>query len=351
MGSKTFARMLRLAGLLFLVGIAPFVDAHSSAFAQGNTVSGFVWGPGRVPVPDVTVELQNDLYVTIQRTRTSPSGGYRFVNVPGGRLRVRVQPYGLDFEPQEIDFEIVNFSRNNGSGGLQRSGFSNEQQNFNLRLKKGTNPDAVAGVLFAQEVPKEAEKLYSRAVEDLAAQREAEGLAGLRSAIEAFPKYFLALDRLGNEYVRLKHFAAAEVLLSLAADVNSKSFRTLYALAYARHSLSLFPDAIAAAEKALELNANDGNSLYVLGSSQRHLKKYDAAEKTLVKAKALPEFPPHIHWELALLYGNNLKRYGDAATELKAFLKAQPETKDAELIKQLITEFESKNTASATTSN
>lgn len=351
MGSRTFARMLRLAGLLLLLGVVPFVDASSSAFAQGNTVSGFVWGPGRVPVPDMNVELQNDLYVTIQRTRTGSSGNYRFVNVPSGRLRVRVLPSGSDFEPQEVDFEIVNFSREVGNSARRPSGYSNEQHNINLRLRKGANPDAVAGVLFAQEVPKEAEKLYVKAVEDLANKREAEGLARLRSAIEAFPKYFLALDRLGNEYVRLKHFAAAEVLLSLAADVNPKSFRTLYGLAYARHSLNLFPDAIAAAEKALELNANDGNSLYVLGSSQRHLKKYDAAEKTLVKAKALPEFPPHIHWELALLYGNNLKRYGDAAAELKAFLKAQPETKDAELIKQLITEFESKNAASATKSN
>lgn len=226
MGSRTFARMLRLAGLLLLLGIVPFVDAQSSAFAQGNTVSGFVWGAGRVPVPDVTVELQNDLYVTIQRTRTGPSGSYRFNNVPSGRLRVRVLTYGLAFEPQEVDFEIVNFLRDNGAGGLMRAGFSNEQQNFTLRLKKGVNQDAAAGVLFAQEVPPEAEKLYLRAVEALGSQREKEGLEGLKSALEIFPKYFLALDRLGNEYVRLQHFAAAEILLSLAADVNPKSFRT-----------------------------------------------------------------------------------------------------------------------------
>ena len=347
MGSHIFTRTLRLAGLFLLLGIVPLLDPQSAAFAQGNTVSGFVWGPGRTPVPDVTVELQNDLYVTIQRTRTTSSGNYRFVNVPGGRLRVRVQPYGLDYEPQEIDFEIVNFSRDTGGGGLRRSGFSNEQQNFNLRLKKGANPDMAAGVLFAQEVPAEAEKLYTKAVDDLANQHEKEGLAGLRSAIEAFPKYFLALDRLGNEYVRLKHFGAAEVLLSVAVDVNPKSFRSWYGLAYARHSLGLFSEAIAAAGKALDLNATDVNSLFVLGSSQRQLKKYEAAEKTLVKAKALPDFSPLVHWELALLYGNNLKRYGDAAAELRAFLKAQPETKDAELIKQLITEFESKNAASA----
>lgn len=350
MGSNTFARMIRLAGLLLFFAIAPFVDANSAASAQGNTVSGFVWAPGRVPVPDVNVELQNDLDVTIQRTRTSSSGNYRFVNVPSGRLRVRVLPSGLDFEQQDIDFEIVNFSRDNGAGGVRPSGFSNEQHNIYLRLKKGADPAAV-GVLFAQEVPEEARKLYLKAVDDLANDREKEGLAGLRSAIEAFPKYFLALDRLGNEYVRLKHFGIAEVLLTVAAEINPKSLRTWYGLAYARHSFGLFADAVTAAEKALELDAGSANSLYVLGSSQRQLKKYEAAEKTFVKAKELPGFSPLVHWELALIYGNNLKRFGAAANELKAFLKAQPETKDAELIKRLITEFESKDTVSATKSN
>ena len=46
--------------------------------------------------------------------------------------------------------------------------------------------------------------------------------------------------------------------------------------------------------------------------------------------------------ELATLYGNNMNRYADAARELKLFLKAQPDSKDAENIKKLIADFEAK---------
>ena len=41
------------------------------------------------------------------------------------------------------------------------------------------------------------------------------------------------------------------------------------------------------------------------------------------------------HWQLALLF-NQLKRYKEAADHLELFLKVQPESKDAELIKKLI---------------
>jgi tetratricopeptide (TPR) repeat protein len=326
--------------------LAVVVGAMSSAFAQGNSVSGFVWGPGRTPIPDVMVELQNEMYVTVQRTRTDHSGGYKFFNAPSGRLRVRVSPQNLGFEPQEIEFEIVNFARDNGAGGLRRSGFSNEQHSFHLRPKKGAE-QAAAGVVFAQEVPPEAQKLYLKAIDDLANQKEREGLDGLKSALEIFPKYYLALDRLGNEYVRLKHYGAAEVLLSIAADVNPKSYRSWYGLAYARYSLRRFSEAIPAAEKAEELQPDSAESSFLLGSSLRQSKRVAEAEKALVKARSLPNSPALVHWELALLYANDMKRYADAADELKAFIKAQPDTKDAELIKQLIAEFETKSTAAA----
>jgi Flp pilus assembly protein TadD len=339
---ENFTCVVRSTAFLFAVAFG----AMSPAFAQGNSVSGFVWGPGRTPIPDVMVELQNEMYVTVQRTRTDHSGGYKFFNAPSGRLRVRVSPQNLGFEPQEIEFEIVNFARDNGAGGLRRSGFSNEQHSFHLRPKKGAEL-AAAGVVFAQEVPPEAQKLYLKAIEDLANQKEREGLDGLKSALEIFPQYYLALDRLGNEYVRLKHYGAAEVLLSIAADVNPKSYRSWYGLAYARYSLKRFSEAIPAAEKAEALQPDSAESSFILGSSLRQSKRVAEAEKALVKARSLPNSPALVHWELALLYANDMKRYADAADELKAFIKAQPDTKDAELIKQLIAEFETKSKAAA----
>ena len=56
-----------------------------------------------------------------------------------------------------------------------------------------------------------------------------------------------------------------------------------------------------------------------------------------------------VHWELALLYGNGLNRYRDAARELKLFLKAKPDYADAEKkkVEKLIATFEEKAKSSS----
>jgi len=330
-----------LAVLAFVL-LMPTVGRRMTVYAQGNTISGFVWGINRQPVPDVTVELQNDYYTTIQRTRSSNSGGYQFYNVPGGRLRIRVTPYGTDYDEQTKDIEIVNLARDNGAGGLRRSGFSNEKHDFYLRLKKGSEGLANAGILFAQEIPKDARKLYDKAVEDLDNKKEKEGLAGLRSALEIFPKYYSALNRLGSEYVRLGHFGVAEILLALAVEVNPRSYSSWYGLAYSRFSLKNYAAALASANKAAELAPTAPENLVLKGVILRSTKQYAEAEKILTNAKNLEGVSPRVHWELALLYAHNLQRYGEAATELKAFLKAQPDAKNSAEIRKLIADFESK---------
>ena len=63
--------------------------------------------------------------------------------------------------------------------------------------------------------------------------------------------------------------------------------------------------------------------LFVLGRVERIEAKYGDAEKHLLQAKKLAKQPiPEIHKELALLYADNLKKYGFAADELEAYLKA-----------------------------
>jgi hypothetical protein len=76
----------------------------------------------------------------------------------------------------------------------------------------------------------------------------------------------------------------------------------------------------------------------------RNAKKYAEAEKQLVKARDIAKNTlPRIHKELGLLYGKYMDKYPDAVKELKMYLKSVPEAKDAEELKKLITEYESKS--------
>lgn len=327
---------------LFVPALSPETSGARAQSSNGNSISGLVFGLNRQPVYDIPVELMNDFSQTIAHTRTSSSGRYLFTQLPQGRFRIRVMPYGTDYDEQEQSVEIVNFTRSDSNGNVIRSGFSNEQLDFYLRIRKGS-PTEVTGVIFAQDVPKNAKKLYDKAVEDLGNKKEKEGLEGLKTAIEEFPRYFAALERLGTEYVRLNHFEAAQILLTLAVEVNPRAYRSWYGLAYSLYSLNKSGEAMTAAQKALELYPNSVEALVLNGVLLRHNKRFAEAEKLLLKANDLTKGAnAQIHWQLALIYGNDLKRYSDAAKELKLFLKMQPDAKNAENIKKLIEDFEKK---------
>lgn len=316
----------------------------SGAKAQGggNSISGSVFGQDRTPIYDANVELLDDLNRFVSRTRTDSSGRYYFFGMRSGRYTIRVMPYETDYQEQEAGVEIVNFARQLGADApTQATGFANEQLDFYLKLRRGVT--GATGAVFVQDIPAPAKKLFEKAIADLNDKKEKEGLAGLKAAIEAFPKYFHALERLGNEYVRLKYYEAAEILLKLAIEVNPRSFRSWYGLAFSLNSLNKDAEALTAVQKALELYPDSAEALLLSGVLLKQTKKFDEAEKNLVKAKELAKSRmPMVHWHLALLYGNDLKRYSDAAKELKLFLKAQPDTKDADKIKSLIKEFEDK---------
>ncbi len=333
---------LKGVALFYFVGLAaalmltaPFVSSKSFGASAQNRISGYVFGYNRQPMAELVVELRNEYYQTIERTRTNASGYYAFSGMGRGQFRVHVFTYATSYEEAENSVEIF---------VLTQGGYAFEQSDFYLKLRPGVKPENV--VLFVQEVPSEAKAHYDKALDELENKHNDDALADLRAAIEAFPRYYDALERLGTEYVKLglpEGYQAAAVLLALAVDINPRGYKSWYGLAYARYSLESYKDAITAAEKAIELNVYYSDAIYLYGVLLRKTGKYVEAEKQLLKAKELSKDAfPKLHWELALIYGNQMKRYADAAKELKSYLKAQPDVKDAENIKKLIADFEAK---------
>ncbi|MEP6703279.1 MAG: carboxypeptidase regulatory-like domain-containing protein, partial [Acidobacteriota bacterium] len=309
--------------------------------AQGNTVSGYVFGVERTPIYDANVELLDEFSRTVSRGRTDNSGRYFLGGVPSGRLIIRVQALASDYEDQEQTVEIVNFARETATGQLRLSGFSNEQVDFYLKPRKGAV--FIAEAIFLQDVPPRAKGLYDRGIEKLSRREEKEGLNNIKAAIEAFPQYYAALSRLGTEYVRLQHYEAARILLAVAVEINPRGQRAWYGLAYASNALERFDEAMFAVKKAVELYDKSAEALLLYGVLLRRQKQYNEAAIQMLKSiESAGGLLPAAHWQLALLYGNDLKRFGDAAKQLRLFLKAQPKAEDAENIKKLITELETK---------
>lgn len=311
------------ACLVFLLALA--------ASAQTNRISGQVLGVERRPLVDVWVELLNEVNSVLLRQKTTGSGTFQFVGMTGGKYTVLVRPFGTDYEEQSQEVEIVNIV----SGGRRTSDAQNVT--FYLRTRKAAEkkPGAV-GVVFAQEVPPDAKKAYDKGIAEIESNRIESGIAELENAINIFPDYFYALDRLGSELLKRQMYTDAKKHFEKASSVNPKSSNSWYGLSYSLYALGKIDESIEAAKKAVNISPESVDINLMLGVALRRGRSYFEAEKSLLKAKKLSNgLSADASWNLALLYVYNLRNNRLAAEELENYLKVKPDHPQAERLRRL----------------
>lgn len=311
-----------------------------SAPQSTNSITGFVRNEERAPLQNLRVELLDEVDGVVASTYTNSSGQYSFYRLSSGTFQVRVLTGGTDYQSRTERVSIM--------GSLMGGrGSTSEQVDFVLPLKKErkktgsvtTTPSSI----YVQEVPENARRAYEQGLRELESGKSKDkGVADLQRAIELFPEYYAALDLLGQEYVRRENYAAALPLLTKAVAVNSRSSSTWSSLGYAQYKLRSLAAAGESLAKAASLNADSVFIRLVLGTVERMQQHWANAETQLKQANSLSKSPnPEIHWQLALLY-NQMGRYGEAADQLELFLKIQPDTRDADKIRKLISELRRK---------
>lgn len=326
---------LKLAAFITLALVC-FAGAESVSAQQSTSrITGQIFGEGRRPLTDVYVELKNEVETVVQRTRTTSGGQYTFINLTAGRFYVHVRPFGTNYEEQIADVEITT-----RVGGRNVSDI--QYKDFYLKARSGTKTTAPGqpGVVFAQEVPDEARRLYDKAVTDLAEGRTDAGVTGLEGAVKAFPDYYAALERLGAEMLKQQRYADAETRFAKAAAVNPRSGNSYYGLSFARYAEKKFPESIEAAKKAVEIAPDSADFNLMLGIALRQGRNYIDAERSMLKAKKITNgLSADASWNLALLYVYNLKNNRLAADELENYLKVNPDHPEASRLKKLIAQF------------
>jgi len=335
MSKKTVKYIFCSLSMMCLLALGHVVYAQNT---NRSTISGFVFSPERRPLQDLPVELRNEVNTVLQRVRTDGSGRYYFTRLSSGRFSIRVLTLGRNIEAHDVDVEISGI----GVRGQQLA--DNVQQDIYTKYRKNSNGEPVInGIIFAQEVPPDAEKQFRSAVSDLETQRMESGMSGLRRAIDIFPTYFLALERLGLEQIKMESFEDAISTLEKAVAVNANSYTSQHALGYAQYRLKRYEPAVASLKKAVAANNFSSDALLLLGINLRELKEYPESEKALLQAaKVADNDVPNVHWNLALLYAHNMKRFKDAADQLELYIKQSDDLPNKETIKKLIKQFREK---------
>ena len=326
------------AGKIALLLFAVIVLCLSSKEAFGqNSISGVIFDTSRQPVSKIDVELLDEYERLIRSTKTTGSGLYFFNGLRAGVYYVQIRTAGTNFREKKERIQLGQMNRVSSGGGI--SGSESLQVDLVLEFDR-RNIDQTPltnEVVFAQNVPREAEKLYETAVKKIEDKKQDEAITDLENALRIFPEYLLALEKIGYEYLEKKKFVESETVFMKALTVNQKSFSAKSGLSIAQYKLGKLRDAAATLEDSVALNQSSPNSFFFLGKIYRELKEYEKSERNLIKAKELAKNKiPDIHWELALLYYHNLARPLDAAGELEQYLKAKPNAENKAQVEKLI---------------
>lgn len=322
--------------------VAPYAIISTTSFQQNrNAINGIITDTSNRPLNRIRVELLNEVEMQIMQTYTDTTGRYSFRNLSSGTFIVRANSDGIHVG-RSVRVSIY----------AARVGGGAHYEQLDIALKtmdevKGKSVPSNSGPAFAQEAPENARKAYERAVKQLDDDKQADqGITSLKEAITLFPSYFLALERLGVEYIKRQQYEPARTVLAKAAEINPNGASCLYALGVSRFYLRQMPEAIESLRRSIVLAPESPNvalTHFYLGLAFWNSGKHADAEPHLKKAYQLGgnSIPPDIHMHLAKYY-SDVKRYKEAADELELFLKLAPDARDAETIKNLIKQLRAK---------
>ena len=325
---------------LTICAAAPVARAQNNR----NSIVGIVTNTSNTPLQRIRVELQDEVEMMVTQTYTDGSGHYYFRNLTQGTFTVKVHSDGT-YVGRSIRVNLYQ-ARANG-------GYHQEQLDIVLKsreeVKKSSTPNN-AGATFAQEIPDNARKVYDRAVRQLESPKQLEeGIASLKEAIRIFPTYYLALERLGAEYVKRQQYEPARDALLKAREVNPSGAPALYVLGVSQFHLRQLNDAADSLRRSLQLAPDSPNAAlahFYLSLAYWNTGRRVEAEPHLKKCYELGgnAIPPDIHMHLAQLYSDQ-KRFKEAADELELFLKLAPDATDAAKIRGLIKQLREKAAA------
>ena len=297
-------------------------------------VEGTVYGPDGKVIPNVTMSLQNHAGVQIDQDITKSDGRYRFAGVVAGTYYLSLKPTETTLQPTVQKIELIN-------SGASITNFSKER--FDFSLKSVVNPPPVAGTVFAQAVPPDAEKHYQEALSAISKGDKNGAITTLRKALQTFPTYFVALEQLGLLYIDLEKDEQAIEPLTKAIQINSRAAKSHLGLGMAYVNLDRLEQAVPELNAAIALDPRLFRAHLYLGMAFITLGNLDEAEKLLKQAYAIggPKQASAAHLYLTSIY-NTRKEYRKAITELEVYLKENPKAPNAPRIQEAITKLKAK---------
>ena len=190
--------------------------------------------------------------------------------------------------------------------------------------------------------PKDSRKAYEKGRDLAKKQKWGDAERELQKAVDGYPKFAAAWSDLGNVLQAQSKTEEARKAYGEAIKADAK-FVTPYAqMMRMAVRENKWPDAADYGAKAIKLNPYLSPDVYFLtGVANYQTKQMDAAEEFTRQALKLDEQHknPKIQHLLGVILAEKAD-YAGAAEAMRAYLKQAPEAKDADSVKQQLSEIE-----------
>lgn len=330
-------RKLVLIVIFLLPSAVCAQGGRASTGTGGNhVIQGYVFFPsGRRAEGTIQVKLQSFSSGEITVTADT-SGSFTFASLAPGSYTVVVnagESYEIARESVFIDTD-VNLSRS----GLPTTNVSRRYTVMvHLQPKREAPNRPKAAVIDASlaEVPEDARKRYEKALE-LARTDPAKAVDSLKAAVSLYPKFALAFNELGVQYLKLGQAAKAAEALRESLKLSPEAFTPKLNLGIALLESGKFTEAESELRDALKLNESAATAHMYLGITLARLRNYGDAERELLRSIELGGNQLGLaHYYLGGIYWHK-REYRRAADELDTYLRLTPNAADAERVRATV---------------
>jgi tetratricopeptide (TPR) repeat protein len=340
-------------GISLFAAVALTVTLPAVSRAQGNGISptgtggshviqGQVYLPSGRRAENIRIRLKSfgagDLSVM-----SSSNGEFTFQQLAPGNYVVLIDT-GDSYEGAEENV-FIDTDVNLNQTGIAASTSRPYRVLIHLQPKRGAPvvKTAVINAAALADPPEPARKSYEKALDLAHAGNSKQAVENLKSAISAFPDFFLALDELGVQYLKLGQADKAVEPLTTAVKLMPDAFRPNLNLGIALLETKVFDLAESQLRTAVKLNTNSPAAHMYLGIALIGERKQGEAQAELeIAARSTAAEVAKAHYYLGGIYWGN-REYSRAADELETYLKLAPKAPEATKVRETIKELRGKH--------
>lgn len=282
---------------------------------------------GNLPEHRLRVVLEHSAGGIVSETFSDTAGNFEFRGVTNNTYRVTIPTDHHTYETGQESVEVFgNYGR---TISVQ---IYLKEKDGDLRV---VTKDKLLSPADIQEVPKNAKKAYDQGVKLAQNKQPEKASAKFQEALQIFPEYLNALNKLGEQMAILNKPDLAETNFERAIALNPKFASPYINSGIVLVSQKRYDEAITQLETGNRLDDSFPMGHLNLGVAlmSKNPADFDRAEKELMRSLDLGK--KDFAYVRKLIFNLNLRqrKYDKAVAQLETYLKEAPDAPDSQEVK------------------